>query len=354
MKAAAKSHRMIEFPVSSGNAHRVKEAEFIAEIEHEAKLALEGPSEVELNKRAEEEALRIEAEIIAAREKSAAEKAAAQLAAAKNEAKKEDEGSKTLAEIANSQNPLGVLMFGGAKEPKDVEKQLVEAGIFEKKDEPGDEEVKKPETEGDKKPDEVAVPSTSAVPAPTPAVPTPAPAAPIALPAPTPTPAAPTPVVTTGAPGLPGALAIRGTVTEPAPKPGKVCLDLGFDQIMSPSTFYHTQSFCISGVRREARGSGGGHQFHSVAAARGHEEARGEPQRPGGPGRHVQSAETDVHVGRVKEQARAVHRSHRREGVVEARAQPGRAGVGQAGAVHDGQEGECFRLVILLFMTGDD
>ena len=38
MKAAAKSHRMIEFPVSSGNAHRVKEAEFIAEIEHEAKV----------------------------------------------------------------------------------------------------------------------------------------------------------------------------------------------------------------------------------------------------------------------------------------------------------------------------
>ena len=40
MKAAAKSHRMIEFPVSSGNAHRVKEAEFIAEIEHEAKVSL--------------------------------------------------------------------------------------------------------------------------------------------------------------------------------------------------------------------------------------------------------------------------------------------------------------------------
>ena len=126
------------------------------------------------------------------------------------------QGSKTLAEIANSQNPLGVLMFGGAKEPKDVEKQLVEAGIFEKKNEPSDEEAKKPETEGDKKPDEVAVPATSAVPAATPAVPTPAPATP------TPSPAAPAPVVTTGAPGLPGTLAIRGTVTEPAPKPGKV------------------------------------------------------------------------------------------------------------------------------------
>ena len=39
MKAAAKSHRMIEFPVSSGNAHRVKEAEFTAEIEFEAKVS---------------------------------------------------------------------------------------------------------------------------------------------------------------------------------------------------------------------------------------------------------------------------------------------------------------------------
>ena len=198
MKAAAKSHRMIEFPVSSGNAHRVKEAEFIAEIEHEAKLALEGPSEAEMNKKAEEEAKAIEKQILEAREKSAAEKAAAQVAAAKvKDPKKEgeegegDKKSQTLAEIANQQNPLGVLMFGGAKEPEEVEKQLVDAGIFDKKEEAvaataeGDGAIK---PEADKKPEDAPVPSTSTAPTPAPVVPasTPAaaPAAPLALPAP--------------------------------------------------------------------------------------------------------------------------------------------------------------------------
>ena len=198
MKAAAKSHRMIEFPVSSGNAHRVKEAEFIAEIEHEAKLALEGPTEAELNKKAEEEAKKIEAEILERQKKSAAEAAAAQVAAAKVAPKKEDEkeSGQTLAEIANQQNPLGVLMFGGAKEPEEVEKQLVDAGIFEKKEETEQaaegEGAKKPEPEADKNPEEAPVPSTSSAPAPTPvptpaapvAIPAPAPAAPLALPAP--------------------------------------------------------------------------------------------------------------------------------------------------------------------------
>jgi len=180
MKAAAKSHRMIEFPVSSGNAHRVKEAEFTAEIEFEAKLALEGPSEVELNKKAEEEAKAIEERILEAKRKSAAEVAAAQVAAAKNE-KKEEDDKRTLAEMANAQNPLGVLMFGGAKEPEEVEKELVEAGIFEKKEAEaeveaeGDDGTTKPEPEADKKPEEAAVPSTSSAPAP---VPTPAPAPP--------------------------------------------------------------------------------------------------------------------------------------------------------------------------------
>ena len=166
-------------------------------------LALEGPSEVELNKKAEEEAKAIEERILEAKRKSAAEVAAAQVAAAKNE-KKEEDDKRTLAEMANAQNPLGVLMFGGAKEPEEVEKQLVDAGIFEKKEEAGTtegtdgtkkpeaEEDKKPEEdqkpEEDKKPEEAPIPSTSSAPVPTPVVPvaTPAaaPAAPLALPAP--------------------------------------------------------------------------------------------------------------------------------------------------------------------------
>ena len=141
-------------------------------------LALEGPSEVELNKKAEEEAKAIEERILEAKRKSAAEVAAAQVAAAKNE-KKEEDDKRTLAEMANAQNPLGVLMFGGAKEPEEVEKELVEAGIFEKKEAEaeveaeGDDGTTKPEPEADKKPEEAAVPSTSSAPAP---VPTPAPA----------------------------------------------------------------------------------------------------------------------------------------------------------------------------------
>ena len=164
-------------------------------------LALEGPSEAEMNKKAEEEAKAIEKQILEAREKSAAEKAAAQVAAAKvKEPKKEgeegegDKKSQTLAEIANQQNPLGVLMFGGAKEPEEVEKQLVDAGIFDKKEEAvaaaaeGDGTIK-PEAGADKKPEDAPVPSTStAAPTPAPVVPaaTPAaaPAAPLALPAP--------------------------------------------------------------------------------------------------------------------------------------------------------------------------
>ena len=154
-----------------------------------------------MNKKAEEEAKAIEKQILEAREKSAAEKAAAQVAAAKvKEPKKEGEGegegdkkSQTLAEIANQQNPLGVLMFGGAKEPEEVEKQLVDAGIFDKKEEAvaaateGDGATK---PEADKKPEDAPVPSTSAA-APTPApvvpaaaIPAAAPAAPLALPAP--------------------------------------------------------------------------------------------------------------------------------------------------------------------------
>ena len=136
MKAAAKSHRMIEFPVSSGNAHREKEKVERLAIEEGAKLALEGPSEEELKKKEEEMA----AEIM---NKSVADAAAALLQAAREESEfKEEKTEKeeekesvelvpTAAQIANKQNPLGVLMFGGEKEPEEVQKQLVDAGVFE-------------------------------------------------------------------------------------------------------------------------------------------------------------------------------------------------------------------------------
>ena len=43
MKAAAMSHRMIEFPVSSGNSHRVKEVDKKEVVDLELKKAIEAP-----------------------------------------------------------------------------------------------------------------------------------------------------------------------------------------------------------------------------------------------------------------------------------------------------------------------
>lgn len=81
MKTAAMSHRMLEFPVSSGNAHRVKEAD-VPEIK-----AIEDKSEP------------IE----------------------KVEAEEEQEAELTEAEKLNAANPLGVIMFGGVPEaPKEL------------------------------------------------------------------------------------------------------------------------------------------------------------------------------------------------------------------------------------------
>ena len=77
MKKAAMSHRMIEFPVSSGNAHRVKEVD----VKEEPIKAIEDKSE----KPVEPEP-----------EKSPEPSEAAKL---------------------NASNPLGVIMFGGVPEP---------------------------------------------------------------------------------------------------------------------------------------------------------------------------------------------------------------------------------------------
>ena len=82
MKKAAMSHRMIEFPVSSGNAHRVKEADVIEEppkaIETVIPNAIEDKSE-----------------------------------------KSVPEPEPEISEAAkiNAKNPLGVIMFGGVPEP---------------------------------------------------------------------------------------------------------------------------------------------------------------------------------------------------------------------------------------------
>lgn len=78
MKTAAMSHRMLEFPVSSGNAHRVKEADVKEDSEETEIKAIEDKSEP-----IEEPA----------------------------------EPQPTEAEKLNAANPLGVIMFGGVPEP---------------------------------------------------------------------------------------------------------------------------------------------------------------------------------------------------------------------------------------------
>ena len=80
MKKAAMSHRMIEFPVSSGNAHRVKEADVKAIEDHSAKEPKPEPEKVP-----------------------------------EPEPEKDPEPSE--AAKINASNPLGVIMFGGVPEP---------------------------------------------------------------------------------------------------------------------------------------------------------------------------------------------------------------------------------------------
>ena len=91
MKAAAKSHRMLEFPVSSGNAHRVKEAD----LPEEEPAPAAAPLQLEM-KPPEEKPEKTEEEPV----------------------EEPKEKPPSAAEIANAQNPLGVLMFGGQKEPE--------------------------------------------------------------------------------------------------------------------------------------------------------------------------------------------------------------------------------------------
>lgn len=86
-KIAAKSHRMLEFPVSSGNAHRVKEAtiqekEEIPQETPTPSLPTVVPEPAEVTKESIETP------------------------------------APTQAELVNKSNPLGVLMFGGVKEPE--------------------------------------------------------------------------------------------------------------------------------------------------------------------------------------------------------------------------------------------
>ncbi|XP_059079126.1 protein Son-like isoform X2 [Tigriopus californicus] len=89
-KVAAKSHRMLEFPVSSGNAHRVKETTTI-EKEENPKEATPPPPTTAI----------IVPEPVEVTKESV-----------------ETPQVETQAEIVNKSNPLGVLMFGGAKEPE--------------------------------------------------------------------------------------------------------------------------------------------------------------------------------------------------------------------------------------------
>ena len=91
MKSAAMSHRMIEFPVSSGNAHRVTE-------DHVDPAA-------ELAKKKEEAKPEVKPEETPV----------------KPEIKEAKEPEETEAQKANAENPLGVIMFGGVPEkPKEL------------------------------------------------------------------------------------------------------------------------------------------------------------------------------------------------------------------------------------------
>ena len=90
MKSAVMSHRMIEFPVSSGNAHRVKEVDV---VETGPLKAIEDKSEPKAKEPEPEPAL---------------------IGPVKPEEPKEPE--LTEAQKFNNSNPLGVIMFGGMPE----------------------------------------------------------------------------------------------------------------------------------------------------------------------------------------------------------------------------------------------
>merc|ERR1719270_447957 len=88
MKKAAMSHRMIEFPVSSGNAHRVKEVEVKDEF-----VIPSAPDEIKL--------------------------------AIEDKSNEEADAAAKVAEI-NKANPLGLIMFGGAVPDKPLALTMLE------------------------------------------------------------------------------------------------------------------------------------------------------------------------------------------------------------------------------------
>ncbi len=117
MKTAAKSHRMLEFPVSSGNAHRIKESEVNEKV---GAAEEESPKKTEIKEEDEEENVgemvprKFEEE--SKTKVSKKEDEPKEIVEPLKEAKEEGEVL-TEAELLNKQNPLGVLMFGGHKEP---------------------------------------------------------------------------------------------------------------------------------------------------------------------------------------------------------------------------------------------
>merc|ERR1719357_1639934 len=88
MKSAAMSHRMIEFPVSSGNSHRVKEVEVKDEF-----VIPSAPDEIKL--------------------------------AIEDKSNEEADAAAKVAEI-NKANPLGLIMFGGAVPDKPLALTMLE------------------------------------------------------------------------------------------------------------------------------------------------------------------------------------------------------------------------------------
>jgi len=119
-RAVAKSQRMLEFPVSSGNAHRVKEVTVDPlgdwkPVEKEDRKAI--TMEVD-----EDEMLKMHEEI-------EAEDAALAKEEEKNDTEEKEEikaWKLSEAEKANMINPLGVVMFGGVKELPEEKKEEVE------------------------------------------------------------------------------------------------------------------------------------------------------------------------------------------------------------------------------------
>ncbi len=133
MKSAAKSHRMLEFPVSSGNAHRIKESTEGTAVPTDADDETEEPPAVSVSTTKSE----------------TVENVVNESAPSPTEA----ETSPTEAEMMNAQNPLGVLMFGGQKEPPKaitMEEELNEEQEIESKPEVDEkQEMEEPQEEND-------------------------------------------------------------------------------------------------------------------------------------------------------------------------------------------------------------